>query len=212
MEYALTNHSFDYVWQLNSDNVLSTDIWGAFAHYFEQGADFFGIEKLFIYEAATGRMKQYRYFDGCGIRAIRRDVIERAGWCVYARAKQRMRSMYVSITGGETGYFPEVKVNGRLFEQLSARRLFILWPDTAQRGLDNMSRNKMYWINGINTIKAPPPDRWPNELVVDIKSETNIWKYDDLSGDELTHAQKVKALRSFPEVEHLYSENRTKCH
>lgn len=202
MEYALNEYEFDYVFQLNSDDVLSTDIWRAFLPYFQKKRPFFGLETLYFYDLPTGRMKRYHYFDGCGIRVISRTAIEKAGWCKYGRAKQSMSAVWVRIGSGETGYFPEGKVNGRLIEELNPKRVFHLWPPEAAKGLDSWSRNRIFWTNGINTLRFPPEDEWPEPLVVDIKSDANIWQYDDCpDGKDMEPGAKAKALRKFPELE-----------
>jgi len=194
---------WDYVWQLNSDDVLSTDIWKAFLPFFQRKTDFWGVERLYFYDMPTGRMKTYRYFDGCGIRVIKRALVEKAGWCKRGRAKQSMIGAWAHVGAGESGYYPAGKVeNSKLFDELSARRKFMLWPDEAGKGLDNWSRNRIFWANGLSTLRFPPADKWGEPLVVDIKSGANIWQYNDCpDGKELNDAQKAKALRKFPELE-----------
>lgn len=202
MQHALTL-PWTHVWQLNSDNLLSNDIWEAFEHLFMSDCPLFGIEWLYFYDSNTGRMKQHRYFTGCGIRVIRREAIESAGWCRYAKAKMSMAGGWINIPGGETGYFPKVKTQGKLFQELSAKDVFQLWPPNISNGLDNTSRNQIMWVLGLNTIRFPAPDKWPMPLVVDIKSETNIWSFEDFDDPELTPEQVAEAIRPFPELEKI---------
>jgi glycosyltransferase involved in cell wall biosynthesis len=80
LEYALDEYNFDYVMQINSDNVLSTDFWPLFEQYFNQLQFFFGVDRVYFYDSVTKQMREFQYGAGCGIRFIRRDIVETAGF------------------------------------------------------------------------------------------------------------------------------------
>lgn len=82
LEHALESFSFDYLMQINSDNILSTDFWEPFKQYFAPNVMqyFFGVDQVYFYDSDTRGMRNFRYAGGCGIRFIRRDIVERAGY------------------------------------------------------------------------------------------------------------------------------------
>lgn len=80
LEYGLGMGNWDYLMQINSDNVLSVDFWSSFKEYFQQRQTFFGVDRIYFYDSPTKQMREFQYGAGCGIRFIRRDVIEKAGF------------------------------------------------------------------------------------------------------------------------------------
>ena len=80
MLHALENYTFDYAMQLNSDDILSTDFWKLFEIPLTNTMHFFGVDRVYFYDSETGDIREFLYSLGCGIRFIRRDVIEESGF------------------------------------------------------------------------------------------------------------------------------------
>ena len=80
LEYALEAHNWDYLFQLNSDDVLSVDFWEAMNPYIKKTMFFFGVDRVYFYDSQTKDIREFNYSLGCGIRFIRRDIVERAGF------------------------------------------------------------------------------------------------------------------------------------
>lgn len=80
LEHALINHDWDYLFQLNSDDILATDFWQIMTPYLEKKMFFFGVDRVYFYDSQTRDMREFQYSMGCGIRFIRRDVVEQAGF------------------------------------------------------------------------------------------------------------------------------------
>ena len=78
--HALEKYSFDYILQLNSDDLLSTDFWKLFERPLTDVMPFFGVDRVYFYDSATGDIREFLYTLGCGIRFIRRDVIEQSAF------------------------------------------------------------------------------------------------------------------------------------
>lgn len=80
LEHALSTWNWDYLFQLNSDDLLSTDFWPIFTDFFTRKLYFFGVNKVYFYDSETKDMREFHYGAGCGIRFIRRDIVEKAGF------------------------------------------------------------------------------------------------------------------------------------
>lgn len=80
MSAALRIFDFDYVMQMNSDDLLSTDYWRKVTPYLDNRIAYFGVDHLYFFDSETKCAKYFKYALGCGIRFIRRDVIEIAGF------------------------------------------------------------------------------------------------------------------------------------
>lgn len=80
LEHALIDHDWDYLFQLNSDDVLSIDFWKIINPYIEKKMFFFGVDCVYFYNSETKDMREFQYSMGCGIRFIRRDIVEQAGF------------------------------------------------------------------------------------------------------------------------------------
>lgn len=82
LEYALSVFDFDYILQLNSDDLLSVEFWDSFRECLSRRIPYFGIDSLYFIDSVTKEIKEFRYALGCGIRFIRRDIVEQSGFIV----------------------------------------------------------------------------------------------------------------------------------
>lgn len=195
---------WDYVVQLNSDDLLSNDLIDLFIGLMNEGHKFASIEKLYIYDTKTHEAQEFHYtLNGCGIRMISREAIELAGWQQYCEVKQSRQGTYIRHRAGENKYLPAVMANKTFINPLSARIVFRLWEPGINKGLDNNSRNTIFavigepvgWIRGVNS----------KPMVIDLKSDINIWKYDQLQGRELTRSEVATLPKEFPELRDITS-------
>lgn len=200
---------FDYIWQLNSDDLLSNKLADLFTPLFERGEKFFGINKLYAYDAPTGRMRHYEYLDGCGIRVIHRSVIETVGYCYHVENKQSAIGVNFSEIKGERQYIPVPRYKEARHQRLDSLIYFKFWQDSLNKGLDNNSMNRVYrFMPDVFPMRIP---RQESPMVVDIKSEENIWTYDSLkdlhsnADYALNDAQKNKVFNEFKELSMLNS-------
>lgn len=203
MEHALTL-GWDYLFQINSDTLISNKLFDIFLSAMNADEGFVSIEDLVIYNTLTGEAKTYRYTtNGCGIRAIRRDWIENVGYMLYCRVKKTRSGAWIAYRAGENRYLPVPLTNKPFVDALSEKRVFRLWPPDANKRLDNSSRDTFFSVYGepalwIKTSVQP--------LVVDMKSETNIWSYEDLGdGVVLSDEEKAGLKNYFPEIEEVFS-------
>jgi glycosyltransferase involved in cell wall biosynthesis len=198
LEHAL-KYNWDYLFQLNSDDLLSNRLFDVFYQAMKNNEPFASIEKLYIYDSETGKVKHYRYtHSGCGIRVVSRAWVEGAGWQKYCRVSRSARGKYIQYSAGEERYLPDGLTRKQFVTPISRCKVFRLWSPERNKGLDNDSRNTMFavfgepigWIKGVNELP----------MVVDVKSQNNIWQYDDLQGRELDGNERNQMHKQFPEL------------
>lgn len=182
---------WDYLFQLNSDDLLSTDFWALFAPYIEKRLHYFGVDRVYFYDSETRHIKNFQYMAGCGIRFIRWDLVANAGiWNKTEATKKKILSRT-----NNTARIAELQ-DGRV-------ERFELWENNANAGLDTCSDvNIILRTNYAQRLVRSKVEQRP--VVVDIKSETNIHPFAEfrhsktVSGD---HRRQV--LRRFPELMEL---------
>lgn len=70
---------------------------------------------------------------------------------------------------------------GRMISRAALDKIdFKLWKDNIERGLDNRSEVEMHKV-GFRYWQIPPSEM---PLVVDVKSDVNLWKFDHLTGQD----------------------------
>ncbi len=206
LQKALSYSDWDYLFQLNSDDLLANELSDLFAPLFATQCPFFGINKLYFYDLPTGRMKYYEYLDGCGIRVISRAVIESVGWSYLCSNKQNAVGRYIERKGDEQ-YIPVNKIKPDRHQRIGSEPSFIMWQPDINHGLDNNSMRRIYrWRQDVFPMRIPIQGK---PYVVDIKSEVNIWAYDALKElpceYELNDKQKQEELKRFPELLNVVS-------
>lgn len=198
IEHAL-GQEFDYLFQLNSDDLLSNELADIFLEFAEKSEPFFSVERLYFYHPATNQAKKFRYFDGCGVKGIRRDILEKAGWCHKVQVVRAFAGMFYNSKAVEqrwNNYVPVALLSSHV-RALSQKRVFNLYPDHINRGLDYAAGDKLRSVTG-GYMRLPMPI---DPLFVDIKTDENIWPYDSLTGgEEATEADWARMRRIFPEL------------
>jgi hypothetical protein len=205
LEHALRIYDFDYLFQINSDNILHVDFWSYFVPFISQQAGFFGCNHIAFYDSVSNRLIQYLYKSGCGIRFIRRDILENAAIeykvnNLYARATTTL-----SIPSGIT-WIPRKIYRKESYGDILDRRVR-LWSDERNSGLDDNSSRKIRSVYDKNMRQSFPFQSKPISLVIDIKSETNIHSFSEFVGDregvEIKGNRKNEVLSWFPEINNI---------
>jgi len=124
-------YDFDYLMELNSDDVVKDDLLKLYKKDMENKIPFLAITNFVFVNSATGEIKEIRGRTIYGIgRAYRKDI------------------------------------------------LFEMWPADLNRGMDNWSEFNLQqkgFIPKKHTTERP--------LALDIKSDVNIWSYDEVKGN-----------------------------
>ena len=197
LSYALKDFDFDYLFQINSDNLLRVDFWAHFEEFLAAQSPFFGVANLAFYDAATGRAVSHLYADGCGIRFIRRDVLEASAYCVDVVPFVSMSGNHrFNVQAGQRCIIPAGRYKPNQYERIGPK--FIqLWEPKKNSGLD---------INSAWQIYKGSPAAWPIKfplakfpLVVDIKTAENIHPFSEFQTDG-ENLDVADLLRSFPEL------------
>ena len=139
---------FDYMMNLGSDDIITSELFKCYEPYFISDTAMFGSTRLTFIDSASKEVKHndYQILIGAG-RCIRKDVLED---CV--------------VKDGEV----------KMYDQI-------------QRGLDlnSMLRFSNYSHTEIKN---------PFDTIYDIKSNVNIWGFDDLGGDRVTFESGTTGL------------------
>jgi|SRR5688572_5721074 len=182
--------SWDYIVELGSDDVLTSEFLELYKPYFD-------IEMLFINhfahinsETSECRTFKSKTFYGLG-RAIRRDVLEKMKTVPFV-AKQEMITSTDSLCVGDTGYFVDREAHqmesSGLGEVVGESR-YRLWPDNINRGLDNNS-NFMLFKKGVlvKQVNSESP------VGIDIKSRDNLWPFNPNNGHKESIEKVISGL------------------
>lgn len=202
MQYVFENYEFDYIMQMNSDNIIDSTIWEIFHPYLDRNIPVAGIDKLYFYDSASKKIYFFRYPGGCGIRFIHREVIGNSGFHIHVDCKVTAANANWTFRQGKDMWIPLGIFNKSLHQTLNEDLIFRLWPPDANSGLDDGSLTLIY-----RTSKKYYPMRIPNciPLVVDIKSEENIHTIDEFEqvGELQMGNDRKEILKRFPELEHF---------
>lgn len=210
LDYALRKYQFDYLFQLNSDNVLHKHFWSYFSPFLLDRKPFFGCNHIAFYDSITGRLLQYLYHGGCGIRFIRRDIIEGAATKYIVNNPQAAGGVNFVIPEGIT----QVSKQRYKSKYGDVRGIRIeLWPPEKNSMLDDSSTAEIRKAYGPHMQQLFPYQDKPQPLVIDIKSKTNIHSLSEFEGDrfatELEGKEKEQILDCFPEVKQIANANTT---
>lgn len=195
---AALEMDFDYLLQLNSDNILSISFWEAFGSLLRQRLPFFGCNHISIYDSATATAYRYLYPTGCGIRFISRKVLLGAFQQVQVHNPAARVGNGIDIPAGPV-WVPSSQYKPNLYGQPLAER-FRLWTPDKNRGMDFDSEVAITraWPSAEYRQRFPAGN---TPLVVDIKSEDNIHPIEEFKGDDMAQEwSRNEALQLFPEL------------
>jgi len=201
LEYALSHYDFDYLFQINSDNILHESFWEYFSPFLFNNKPFFGCNHIAFYNLPDGRLIQYLYPDGCGIRFIRRDILEGTATKYLVDNPSAAAGVNFVVPKGKTWVSAE-KYKERYGSVLDTK--IELWPPERNSMLDDSSTRAIREAYGPMMRQAFPKQDKPVPLVIDIKSATNIHPFSEFEGDrfakEIHGEDKEVMLSWFPEV------------
>lgn len=199
LNYAMLK-SWDYLLEIGSDDVMKTEILEYYKSVMEQRVPFFGINHFYYINSADGECRRYltKASYGAG-RCIAREVIEKVCYGVDCKGLETIIGGTYSLVEGQEGFIPyaaalEHEKLGRLV--ITGQPRYRLWNDDIMRALDNNSgfRLQMNFIP-YRSVQTE------NALLIDIKSEENIWPFNPELGEPtnleevlegLSEAEKIK--------------------
>lgn len=169
--YALENYTFDALVELGSDNLLAPEA----KNMWEEG-----INATCVTIVTDGeRTKKVNTGQPIGAgRMIHREALD-LFWSYRLEMKESVAGAIGVRSKGDKLYVPRNKAKGMIdngrAEQISDLT-YCLWPMGKSRGLDTQSELKLRNF-------GYPIHYCDREIVVGMKSETNIWSFDDLKGE-----------------------------
>ena len=200
LKHALENYQWDYLFQMNSDNLLHQEFWQHFAVFFEKRTPFFGCNHISFFNPETSQALRYLYPDGCGIRFIRRDIAEGAAYVKDITPVDDRRGKGLVLRKGKRKSVPAVRLKP-LFGQIHEPPKVELWPPEINIGMDNAS-HKQIRLAFPDIVQQFPAGNTP--MVVDIKSATNLHPFSEFVAD--SHAKPLptaEAFQYFPELKYF---------
>ena len=172
---------FDYLMTIGSDNLINPELLKVYKYHMEQGVGLIGIGQC--YWMQDQKVKQVDYFPqiiGAG-RMISREALETA---------KQVKVRFLKSVGGviegnpaEEKYIPVHRaINGDrsgMLEIIGEPRI-MLWDDDKSKGLDRNSNMKLI----MDKVGDKCIDTGRNPYVVNLKSDVNIWGYNDIPGED----------------------------
>lgn len=199
LNYAMLK-SWDYLLEIGSDDVMKNDILEAYTPYMESGTPVFGIHDFFYINSGDGQCRRYTTKSTYGAgRCISRATIEAVCYGVDCTVHEAIIGGSYVFGEGQTGFLPyadalENEKLGRV--TITGQPRYRLWSDDIMKGLDNNSGARLY--RNFIPYKSVPTEK---ALLIDIKSEENIWAFNPDLGEEasledvlegLSDAEKIK--------------------
>jgi len=200
---------WDYMMELGSDNLVSNKLLDLYENYY--GIDLFGCDKVHFVKKGKAKLVNYNLtLMGAG-RMHKRDMIERIATNVHrVEFLQGVASKCWTYNKGDIVY---MKATDAMYHQRCGHCHIIsighvhLWDEHLSNGLDGNATTKMIFHGATNQVVPVPiyekdveiVERFP--YVVDIKSDVNIWKYEDLEGEK---ADYNLVLNEFPELNDFF--------
>lgn len=195
LNYAINNLKFDYVLIMGDDDLISSEAWNYYEPYLNANIDYFGFNSIYFYDTIGKSCLEFQYKEkyehkliGCG-RMISRKAIVKAGY--YTRVNMQVsHALMKKNTTIDIPTFQAIYLIGMNKSKLVQDIGFHLWNNVQNTGLDNESEMNLLMI-GVTpiSIKTDKP------LMVDLKTEFNIWKFDTYN--------KLSVQSDFKEVNFL---------
>jgi len=192
LNYAMLK-SWDHLLEIGSDDILKTEILEAYRPYFEKGVELFGIKDLVFMNSENGECRRYKTNTVFGAgRVMKRSTIEQIAYGVDIIAKEG-----IICVGGTTGegmpgflkYDQAKELEGLGRVEITGQPRYKIWKDDIMKGLDNSSTFLFHKnLIGHKAVDTKEP------LVIDIKSETNIWKFESEVGERYSLEKVMEGL------------------
>lgn len=192
VEMALKS-KWDYLMQINSDDILREEIFELYKPYFEKEEKCFGVGDVYFYDLHTGKVAHASnaYPLGCA-RLIHRSIFEKEN-LVKVRFVSSCSGKKFTHGKGEIVTMSKSCADSfkNIVKILSRESEFKLYTDTKNRVLDFDSDTRLAKV-GVTSVKV---ETNKEVYVVDLKSETNIWSFNWFE-DKIV---KKDVLKYFPE-------------
>lgn len=190
---------FDYLMELNSDDIIKDELIETYLDLMEQGVPFIGLGNFAFYNAETGESKHKKTCSTLfGIaRAYKKDALKKGSQCVDVVIKETFTTKTDHFKKGTKRAIHPDLVNDKV--TVLSKPYYKLWDDSADVGMDNHSER----VLEMNSIKAEVVTT-KEPLAFDIKSNINIWPYHKMSGESYPTERLFSGL-SKQEKDHLYA-------
>lgn len=178
---AALKKDFDYLMTFNSDTLINPELLQVYKYHMEQNTGLIGVDKVYFVQDGKAKHVDYQLqIIGAG-RMISREALE-----VSKQVKVRFLKSVCGVISGhptEEKYIPVHRaINGDRsgILEIIGEPTTMLWDDDRERGLDGNSNGKL--LGDFVTNKCI--DIGKNPYVIDLKGKENIWKYEDINGEE----------------------------
>lgn len=176
LNYAINKLKFDYVLIMGDDDLISSEAWDYYKPYLDANIDYFGFNSIYFYSNKQKECVKFTYKEkdkliGCG-RMISRSAIIKAGY--YTRVQMNIthgfwkKDAVVDLPTFQANYLLNLG-KCRIIQNIG----FHLWSNSQNTGLDNESE-----LNLLCVGVEPYCIQTDKTLMVDLKSEFNIWKFE----------------------------------
>lgn len=188
---------WDYILQIGSDDILNPLLMQHYLPYMQQQHHIIGINSCIYIDMAIKQAKQFTYPEpdkviGAG-RIISREAIENAAVCYTIVTTCQMSGPDYKIYRNTPIQLPAAKANSLIqsghARVVNAETVANLWKPSANRALDHYSQKQLTAAGFYPTCLQIP---W---MVFDLKSETNIWAFDDLPGEEVEYEKGMSFIK-----------------
>ncbi len=192
LEKAL-EQDFDYLLTIGSDNLINPELLKVYDYYMKKGTGLIGVDKLYFHKEGEVKHVDYQLQIIGAARMISRKALATAhqvkvrflksvGGVIDGRPmEEKFIPVHRAINGDRSGILeiigePEIR----------------LWDEDRERGFDGNSNMKLIHDQVCN--KCIDTGKYP--YVLDMKSEDNIWGYDEVPGEV---AEYEYVMRCFQE-------------
>lgn len=184
LENIMQKFSFDYLLQISDDDVFSPELLEWYEPAILGQIPYFGIKELYFIEAISNRAIHFKYhyptnkLVGCG-RMFLHSAIRRTAYKVQLLCLKTRVHNGVNLVKDKILFIPEYQaqyLDAMRFGKIISGPQFTLWKSDQIRGMDSESE-----INLVLNNYMPVVVKTNRPLITDIKSDVNIWKFDDLS-------------------------------
>lgn len=201
---------FDYLMQINSDTLLADELLEIYRPWFENKTHLFGIDKVHFVDSNAKASRRAKLVDYtltiCGAgKCLERKFLENYGYRVEVEWLNSYSGLWGSFSPGEKYILPVSKADVLVSQgaaKITGNPRWMLWPDGMNDTLDHsMNFRLILWgcENKCIEIGEKP-------LVLDLKSEVNIWTYDRLQGQEVDFEHAISLIPEMNECRAVRSQ------
>ena len=197
LDHAMAQ-DFDYLMQLGSDDFICDSFWlnKDVQQALQQQVPIFGFNNLLVMHATEHKMKTSNFLRPFGAgRFIHRSLLDGAVYCKAVRWKDGYSGKDYQRGKGFVEVLPLSRIRAAQHEILSDDIHLQLWEPNKNAGLDYSSESRLIWVHGMDKARCRVlPGK---EMVMDVKTGSNIHSYDKLPGTELSDFQYDMVCNDF---------------